>query len=75
MQSGERNTKPKLGKQEDESELIRVSDDIVCRRGKHYFEYKSSREVKCKKCPVGYPIGVGITLKDGHIYKDCILVI
>ena len=75
MQSGERNTKPKLGKQEDGSELIRVSDDFVCRRGKHNFTYSSGTQAKCTKCPLGYPIGPRFMIKEGHIYKDYLLVI
>jgi len=66
---------PKLGIQKDGSELLKVGDDLICWKDKHNFAYKSSSEAKCTKCPLGYPIGVGNTLKDGHIYKDYILVI
>lgn len=52
---------------DDDGELIHIKPSLNCKDG-HYFIYHSSMEVKCMKCPVGYPIGIGTELKDGHLY-------
>lgn len=35
---------------------------------KHYMDHTSSREVQCRKCGVGYLLGGGEIVKEGHIY-------
>lgn len=35
----------------------------------HFFKRMNGREVECVKCHIGFVLGVGWLLKDGHIYK------
>ena len=46
----------------------RVQPALTCVKGEHYFVQINGTEVQCRKCPVGYNIGPGTTIKDGHIY-------
>jgi len=52
--------------QEIESEMITLKPSVACEE--HEFAHVSGLEVKCKNCPVGYQLGAGAILKDGHIY-------
>lgn len=71
----EKQPEVKLGKQEDGSELVKIQPSITCSKGNHIFMYKSSREVICIKCPVGYPIDGLTEIIDGHLYRENILLI
>lgn len=43
--------------------------EITCAKGGHFFEHtRKALEVKCKKCPAGYLLFPGASVKDGHIY-------
>jgi hypothetical protein len=53
-----------------EGEIITLQSKVNCDKGSHFFIRKSGTEVTCTKCPIGYPVGPSITLKDGHLYKD-----
>ena len=50
-------------------ELIHVRPSQHCAKGDHYFDYVSGTEALCQKCrTVGYPIGAGTEVKNGHIF-------
>jgi hypothetical protein len=53
-------------KAEPKGEMITLGPDLIGRE--HNFVYKSATEVKCTKCPLGYPITPGTEARDGHIY-------
>lgn len=53
-------------KDEPTDQLIKLGPNLIC--NDHYFVYKSGTEVTCKKCPMGYPIGPGTNVRDGHLY-------
>lgn len=50
------------------TERFTVKPSVNCAKNEHYFEYISGTEVQCTKCPMGYPIGPGTEVRDGHIY-------
>ena len=54
--------------QEDQKyKILTLGKNIIC--NDHEFVYITGYEVKCRKCPVGYYIGVGAVIKDdGKIY-------
>ena len=52
----------------EEGELIHIKPSLTCKASEHYFVYQSGTEVRCTKCPVGYPIAIGTEARDGHIY-------
>lgn len=58
-----------------EGELLKLGNNMICGKDNHFFTYISSMEVKCKKCPVGYPVSVNTQLVDGHLYIDDLLLI
>jgi hypothetical protein len=35
----------------------------------HHFSMATSREAICEKCQMGFYIGVGDTIEDGHLYR------
>ena len=74
-QSEEKKPEPKLGNHDDGSELIRIGPSVTCGKGEHYFTYKSSQEIICTKCPIGYPINGFIEIRDGHVYKEGVFLI
>jgi hypothetical protein len=53
---------------EENQDLLKLGPNLTCRKGSHEFMYKTALEVECMKCPVGYPLGAGAQLKNGHIY-------
>ena len=53
-----------------EGEVITIQRKTNCDKGLHFFIRKSGTEVVCTKCPIGYPVGPSIQLKDGHLYKE-----
>jgi len=53
-----------------EGETLKVGPSVTCLKGTHIFRLIKGNEAECTKCPVSYPIGVGSTVKDGHIYHD-----
>ena len=55
-------------KQEPEGVLLKLGENLACEKNNHVFKYVTALEVECMKCPVGYPLGPGSQLKDGHIY-------
>lgn len=66
----------KKEKVEPSDQLIHVRPVQHCAKGDHYFGYVSGTEVLCQKCKtVGYPIGAGTEVKNGHIYIHGTLVI
>ena len=56
-------------------EKIIPKPPITCTKGDHIFYQANTREAKCRTCPVGYILGFGMTVMDGHIYKGDELVI
>jgi hypothetical protein len=44
-----------------------VQPSLTCGKGEHYFVQVSGTEVRCRKCPVGYNIGPGYEVKNGHV--------
>lgn len=54
--------------QESKGEVLKIGPNLACEKGSHEFKYVTALEVECMKCPVGYPLGPGASLKDGHIY-------
>ena len=66
-----RNTLTKMQeakKEEKKEELLKLGPNLTCEKGSHEFKYRTGSEVECLKCPIGYPLGPGAILKDGHIY-------
>lgn len=59
----------------DEGELLRVGVNLTCSKVDHYFVYQSGTEVRCTKCPSGYPIAPGTECRNGHLYVHGELVI
>ncbi len=47
-------------------EMHTLKPNVIC--NDHEFVYKTGNEVMCKNCPLGYQMGWGAILKDGHIY-------
>ena len=45
--------------------LHKLEDPQAC---EHYFEETGTGEIGCKKCGVGYFIGVGDTIRDGCLF-------
>ena len=41
----------------------------------HYFSHRTSQEVLCKACGVGYYLSEGMVVRDGHICFEETLVI
>lgn len=55
--------------EDDKPEIINHAlRQISCTVG-HDFEYRTSREIKCKRCPVGYILPPGIILEDGELIE------
>lgn len=54
-------------KQDDGSTIIRIQPSLMCAKGEHYFKYISGMEIKCQKCPVGYGVTAGTSLKNGKV--------
>lgn len=52
-------------KEETKEDLLKLGPNLIC--NDHYFKFKSGVEVYCTKCPIGYPIGPGTEIKNGHI--------
>lgn len=49
-------------------ETLKLGPNLICDKDKHEFTLVSSIEAACQKCPLSYPISVGTTVQDGHIY-------
>lgn len=62
-------------KKADEGELIQVKPSATCTKGNHVFVQVSGTEAECPRCHVGYGLGVGAEVKDGHIYIQGELVL
>lgn len=62
-------------REEGENETLKLGSNLVCGRGDHYFEYKTGLQAECNKCPLGYPIGPDINIREGHIYIEEQLII
>ena len=41
----------------------------------HYFMYLTAGQVKCKNCHIGFFLGIGDSLKEGHLYRQNKLVL
>lgn len=52
---------------EAEVNRYKVGPNLACGRGEHKFIQKGAA-AECTKCPVGYNLGAGGEVKDGHIY-------
>lgn len=52
-----------------EGEVLKLGPNLACVKGDHEFKYVTALEVECMKCPIGYPLGPGSELKNGHIYR------
>ena len=68
MQNGSQNTEQKSSEKKDEpnDQLVRLGPNLVC--NDHYFVHKTSTEVRCRRCPIGYNIGLGTECRDGRIF-------
>ena len=55
-------------KKEEKEELLKLGPNLMCSKGDHEFKYKTGTEIECMKCPIGYPLGPGSVLKNGHVY-------
>lgn len=49
-------------------ENFKLSKDMICAKGAHYFRYKTGTEIECSLCPIGYPVGPEISVKNGSIH-------
>lgn len=67
-------TREEVEKELKEGEKITIQPSRMCQNG-HFFTQTKSREVKCSKCPVGYELSIGMTVREGHIYLNGELVI
>ena len=57
--------------QDETTEKYTLGPDLGCNKNGHYFIYRSAKDAKCRKCPIGYFLSVGAEIKeDGHIYID-----
>lgn len=54
-------------KEENKEELFKLGPNLSCGKGNHYFVYHTANEIECTKCPVGYPVGPEINLKEGNV--------
>lgn len=57
------------------SEIKLTNIDAQSVKCEHYFELISSTQIKCKKCGVGYFIGMDDMVRDGHLFHADKLVI
>ena len=48
-----------------EVEVIELKEPKEC---EHFFIHRSSQEVECRKCHVGYYLSIGDRVQNGHIY-------
>lgn len=62
----------KLGK-DAEVEVVEVKPKPKCEHGGN-LRYVDSQGVECSKCRVGFYIGAGDRLKDGHLYHRDMLI-
>lgn len=53
-------------KQAEEYKILIPSKNYICKD--HDFRYITGIEVKCTKCPLGFMMSPGATLKEGRIY-------
>lgn len=60
---------------EAEKEVITLGQDKTCTKGGHYFVRQKQREAKCIRCPMGFYLGGLEELKEGHVYRDGLLLI
>lgn len=65
----------KLKAKADEGELLTISPSVTCTKGNHNFVQVSGTEAECPRCHVGYGLGAGAEVKEGHIYIHGELVI
>ena len=61
--------------QESDAEIKFTPVTVSCPQGGHTFYHTASMSVKCRGCPVGYNLGAGTYLKDGHIFSGDQLLI
>lgn len=45
-----------------------VKDSVTCARDTHMFVMVSGTEAECTKCHIGFVLGPGVTLNEGHLY-------
>lgn len=67
----------KVSVQEEKVEPIdqlRIGPNLTCEKD-HHFVYQTGTEVRCTKCPIGYPISPGTECRNGHLYIHGELVI
>lgn len=55
-----------------EVELRNMAEPTKC---EHYFLQDGSRGIKCHRCGIGFFVGVGDVLKDGHLYHSNKLIV
>ena len=48
---------------------------VSCAQNDHNFIHQTANMVKCRNCPVGYALGPGSHVKNGHIYIGSQLLI
>lgn len=60
-------------KDEPTDQLVKLGPNLIC--NDHYFKYQTGTEVRCTKCPIGYQVGPGTEVKNGHIVIHGELVI
>ena len=53
---------------EDDGHRVQIQPSLTCEKGKHFFMQISGMEIKCQKCPIGYGISGGTTIRDGKVY-------
>ena len=61
-------------KDEPNDQLLKLGSNLICNKD-HYFVYQGASEVRCTKCPIGYPISIGTECRNGHLYIHGELVI
>jgi hypothetical protein len=67
--------KGKKEEKDDGSTIIRIQPSLTCEKGRHFFQRISGVEIKCQKCPIGYPVSGGTEVKNGRVMIHGQLVI
>lgn len=60
-------------KEKTNDQVVKVGPNIIGKE--HHFKYISGTEAMCTKCPLGYGVSPGTSIKEGHIYINNELVI
>lgn len=53
--------------EKDEGKVLKLGPNLTCKKGGHYFVYKTALEIECRKCEIGYVIGPGMNIHEGNI--------